>query len=562
MANLKSTNINDTGFIKLPSGNSSQQPASPTAGMTRFNSQRGEPENFKNSVWYASGRESEGIITDGLIMHLNAGLAQSYPGSGTAWNSLTGSNNATLVNGAAFVKDNGGVITFDGTNQYAQVNSSAFSFGNGNFTLCAWVNNRLIDNRDQKIFHFNRTGTDAVFQFRRGNTGGGLGKQLVFQTNVAGTWLTAATSGEVFRESGWKYLVVVKVGSSVTFYINGIQMHTIGSVHTTLDSSSTNILYIGSRVTNANEFWDGSMANLKIYNRALSATEINQNFIAQNYRFGASNLGSSINPAPSASAILDSNPGAPSGVYWYSPDNMPAFSSFTDMEKDGGAWIIISKWGGHSKTIDNIYNVNARQTTLLETPDYNAFTDFPRLSKQQMQALWNNSRYYTCRIHFDNQASTAASGIYYQKKITQTRGFDIWHAHYTTPLWSDSTTVGSTPDAYHGGETLRWSGTFAVPSTASAWTSYSGNNSFYDPRSNTITFRGSPARTVGPGYGMGAWDYPVQVNAPGHGPLAIARHMGFFADITQGNQWLFTNNPSDSRYNANENRRCVIFLRC
>jgi hypothetical protein len=562
MAILKNTSINDTGSIKLPVGTTAQQPGAPAAGMVRLNSGRSEIENYKGSTWFASGLESENIVTNGLILNLNAGRSTSYIGSGTIWTSLTGSNNATLVNGPTFNKSAGGSISFDGTNQYGLVNSSAFNFGSGNFTLCGWVRSNSIGDFDQKIFHFNSTSLLGVFQLRRGNTGGGLGKQLLLQTNVAGSWLTAASSGEVFKDTEWKYIVAVKSGTSVTFYVNGVQLHTIGSVHSTLDTSSNNNLYIGSRVTSPNEFWNGNMANLKIYNRALSEAEINQNFVAQNYRFGASNLGSSVNPAPSASAILDSNPGAPSGVYWYSPDNMPAFPSFTDMDKDGGGWIIISKWGGHSKTIDNIYNVAARQTSLLQNPDYQAFTDFPRLSKQQMQALWNNSRYHVCRIHFDNQASTAAAGIYYQKKITQTRGFDIWHAHYLPVLWSDSATVGGTPDAYHGGETLRWSASFAIQSTTSAWTSYSGNNSFYNPITNTITFNGTPARSVGPGYGMGAWDYVVEVNAPGHGPLAIARHMGWFADMTSGNQWIFTNNPNDSRFPANENRRCVIFLRC
>ena len=45
------------------------------------------------------------------------------------------------------------------------------------------------------------------------------------------------------------------------------------------------------------------------------------------------------------------------------------------------------------------------------------------------------------------------------------------------------------------------------------------------------------------------------------GRIEAARHMGYFGDINQGNQWLFTNNAGDSRWGGNENRRAIVFLR-
>jgi hypothetical protein len=63
---------------------------------------------------------------------------------------------------------------------------------------------------------------------------------------------------------------------------------------------------------------------------------------------------------------------------------------------------------------------------------------------------------------------------------------------------------------------------------------------------------------------MGAWDWESNdtVNAPNFGTLRISRHMGYFPDITSGNQWIFTNNPADARFNQTENRQSVIFMRC
>ena len=56
------------------------------------------------------------LITTGLVLHLDAGDALSYPGNGNTWNDLSGSNNGTLLNGPTYNSGNGGSIVFDGIN--------------------------------------------------------------------------------------------------------------------------------------------------------------------------------------------------------------------------------------------------------------------------------------------------------------------------------------------------------------------------------------------------------------------------------------------------------------
>ena len=55
------------------------------------------------------------IVTDELVLALDAASPRSYPGSGTVWNDLVGSNNGTLTNNPTFDSGNGGSIVFDGT---------------------------------------------------------------------------------------------------------------------------------------------------------------------------------------------------------------------------------------------------------------------------------------------------------------------------------------------------------------------------------------------------------------------------------------------------------------
>ena len=64
------------------------------------------------------------IVTDGLVLALDAGDRNSYPGSGTTWNDLAGSNNLTLYNSPSFSSNNGGHFLFDGANDYMTIQLS------------------------------------------------------------------------------------------------------------------------------------------------------------------------------------------------------------------------------------------------------------------------------------------------------------------------------------------------------------------------------------------------------------------------------------------------------
>jgi hypothetical protein len=79
------------------------------------------------------------IVTDGLVLALDAANSLSYPGSGTTWTDLSGKgNNGTLVNGPTFDQANGGSIVFDGTDDYVNLPDGLLS-GTGDFTIIQWV---------------------------------------------------------------------------------------------------------------------------------------------------------------------------------------------------------------------------------------------------------------------------------------------------------------------------------------------------------------------------------------------------------------------------------------
>ena len=88
------------------------------------------------------------IVTDGLVLCLDAGDGKSYSGSGTTWYDRSGNgNNGILVNGPTFDSNNRGAIVFDGVNDHVSIpNSSSLQLSNNqSFTISYFVNLNRID---------------------------------------------------------------------------------------------------------------------------------------------------------------------------------------------------------------------------------------------------------------------------------------------------------------------------------------------------------------------------------------------------------------------------------
>lgn len=89
------------------------------------------------------------IVTDGLVLCLDAANPKSYPGSGTVWSDLSGNgNNGTLVNGVGYNSNNGGYLTFDGSND----GGGSGNFGGGGISSIQLYNRALTESEIQQNF--------------------------------------------------------------------------------------------------------------------------------------------------------------------------------------------------------------------------------------------------------------------------------------------------------------------------------------------------------------------------------------------------------------------------
>ena len=215
------------------------------------------------------------VVTDGLVLALDAGNTKSYPGSGTTWTDLSGnSNTGTLDNGPTFSTDNGGAIVFDGSDDRVSISSYQLSTTNSSapYTLSAWIN-RTGSTTDGGIITQYVTGTSAVDRFGlRENQGGKL------------SWWKGgsdlAISPDVIPTNVWKYVVGVKRSDqSVSIYVDGIEVDTGTD---TLDFEN-GTLRIGRFHTLAP--FSGKISQVSIYNKALTAAEVEQNYNALRGRY-------------------------------------------------------------------------------------------------------------------------------------------------------------------------------------------------------------------------------------------------------------------------------------
>ena len=211
------------------------------------------------------------IVTDGLVLCLDAGNNKSYPSSGTAWSDLSGNNNnGTLTNGPTFTSSFGGSIVFDGTNDYVNLPYLLLS-ASQDFTINIWI----------KANSPNVGGGTIFCNYMAGNL------QLFYGTSGIGMWLnndsTYLDSPATEFTTNPVFFTAQRIGGNETrVYLNTILKKT-GASTSTIGSVSN--FRMGTN-TNGGEVYNGNIAQVSIYNRALSASEVLQNYNSNKGRFG------------------------------------------------------------------------------------------------------------------------------------------------------------------------------------------------------------------------------------------------------------------------------------
>jgi hypothetical protein len=217
-------------------------------------------------------------VTDGLVLCLDAANTKSYPGSGTTWTDLSGNGNiGELVNSPTYNSSNLGYFQFV-SNDYARIpNNTALDTQTP--TVEVWVKTNATS---QNGFWFEKGTVNTQYSLFQ------AGSVILWRQRLTSGTLTnlSTTTANFINTSNWYQVVGTFVSGSRRLYINGIQVNSdtqSGTIATNSGGMSIGVYggFNGAR----GYYYNGNLSLCRIYNRALSAAEIQQNFNATKSRF-------------------------------------------------------------------------------------------------------------------------------------------------------------------------------------------------------------------------------------------------------------------------------------
>ena len=214
------------------------------------------------------------ISLDGLVLCLDAANPKSYPGSGTTWTDLSGNGNNGTLNGAGYDNGSLGSLSFDGSDDYIIINQTLST----PFTITGFV--RYTD-QAKTLNTFINTSPHTVLGISLNRLGGG---QLYVYIGNGSGWVSAPAiiSSTNMIVNQWYQVSFTSTGSGSTLYLNGNSVGT--SIYSPSGWGST--YYLGTIIIAGGEYLKGNIATTQIYNRALTASEVKQNYNALKGRFG------------------------------------------------------------------------------------------------------------------------------------------------------------------------------------------------------------------------------------------------------------------------------------
>ena len=237
-------------------------------------------------------------VSEGLILNLDAGNRASYSGTGTTWVDLSGNRlNGTLINGPTYSGTGvSTVITCDGTDDYIEVlDNSLLDFGANNFTVEYWFKKLATTTGYDNIWGVNKwnvggggAGTNE-WALEIGQGSSGTGDFVAFAVESGSTTYATSYFNPTNALTQYHQLVGIRNGNKLELYLDGSQLYSNTPAGFTTSVSVNNISGRNLRIANAalnNLYTNTSSAVVRLYSKALSSTEVLQNFNFYRSRYG------------------------------------------------------------------------------------------------------------------------------------------------------------------------------------------------------------------------------------------------------------------------------------
>jgi len=233
------------------------------------------------------------IVTDGLVFCVDAANKRSYPGAGTTWTDLTANkNNGTLTNGPTFDSANAGSIVFDGTNDSVTLGPTNDIIGNNPaaISLSAWFKT---DNNSQTFYiaslkRLSSNSTLVSIAINQANDNSLSPNYLGFLYDIGDAGHRRVTVNNSTFYGKWNQITATVDVNAATLYVNGVQA--VQNTSDTFAGPSRNDpsadFTIGAfGASHGSLFADANISQVHVYNRVLSASEVQQNYLATKGRY-------------------------------------------------------------------------------------------------------------------------------------------------------------------------------------------------------------------------------------------------------------------------------------
>jgi hypothetical protein len=218
------------------------------------------------------------IVTDGLVFAVDAGNLVSYENGSTIAYSMTGSHSGSLNNGTTYSNLNGGSFVFDGANDFIEIDSDVTTT-NGEYTLSAWLRPNGSSWGVNSIPLYNTYGSKGFWHH--------IDENNVLRWRHDGSSYTVGDlSGVGLVADQWQLTTITWDNTTLKLYKNGVlQNSTTSPSGFTRSTGKPSIGKLATRTSGTLYGWNGDIALHHVYNKALTHSEVLQNYNAQKARF-------------------------------------------------------------------------------------------------------------------------------------------------------------------------------------------------------------------------------------------------------------------------------------
>ena len=332
--------------------------------------------NDQIKVWVNAGINNSAIVSNGLLLNLDASNPGSYSGTGNKWYDLSGNNNhATLMNSPTYDAASKSIVT-NGTNQY--LNIPNLNTSNSNITMQAWV-------------YFDGLTTPGALIGAKNGYSIGKGGNAYDQTGnnlvlllygAAGGW---KSTGESYGSSGWKLVTMTLDGSSTArAYIDGTLKYTYSGA---APSAPLGDLNLGAIPEDGYRYYNGKFAAAYFYNRALSLAEIQQNydaFATKSTGYGSNTITVAITGATPILTVIGD--GCASKTTLSTTSGLTAYAWYKDNVAVNGATSNV-----YTPTAAGVYKVEVTTGSCSSTSTTTSINTCGRTASGQMEVLETSS---------------------------------------------------------------------------------------------------------------------------------------------------------------------------